>query len=238
MISPVKTAWIPITGSAGTFDAYLALPPSGSGPGLVLFQEIFGVNEHIRGVADQYALDGFVVLAPDVFWEQEPRVELGYDGADRDRAMALMKGLDGAALVRDAKDTVAALRGLRETAGHKVGAIGYCLGGRLAYMSAAVAGVDAAVAYYGGGIQDQLDIAPNIISPVMFHYGERDAHIPPAAVDKVRSAFAGRRAEVFVYAGADHGFNCWTRGSYHAPSAARAHGRSLSFLCEALYPAS
>lgn len=236
MITAVKTTWIPITGSAGTFDAYLALPPQGSGPGLVLFQEIFGVNEYIRGVAEQYALDGFVVLAPDLFWEQEPRVELGYDGADRDRAMALTKRLDAAALVRDAKDTVAALRRLPETAGHKVGAIGYCLGGQLAYMSAAVAGVDAAVAYYGGGIQDRLDLAPNILSPVMFHYGERDTHIPAAAVDKVRQAFAGRQAEVFVYPQAEHGFGCWARSSFHAPSAALAHGRSLGFLAEALFP--
>lgn len=237
MNSAVKTAWIPVTGSAGSFDAYLALPPQGSGPGLVLFQEIFGVNEYVRGVADQYALDGFVVLAPDVFWEQEPRVELGYDGADRERAMALMKGANDAALVRDAKDTVAALRRLPETAGHKVGALGYCLGGRLAYMSAAVAGVDAAVAYYGGGIQDQLDLAPNIISPVMFHYGERDTHIPEAAVDGVRSAFAGKQAEVFVYPGADHGFSCSARASFHPASAALAHGRSLSFLAKALFEA-
>ncbi len=235
MIAAVKTAWIPIAGSAGTFDAYLALPPSGSGPGLVLFQEIFGVNDYIRGAAEQYALDGFVVLAPDVFWQQEQRVDLGYDGADRERAMALMKGADPSGLVRDASDTVAALRALPETAGRKVGAIGYCLGGRLAYLSAASAGVDAAVAYYGGGIHNQLDLAERITCPVQFHYGELDAHIPAPAVDSVRTAMAGKPAEVHVYPGADHGFGCWARAPHHPQAAALAHGRALQWLASALF---
>ena len=89
MSHPVQTQWITL---APGFEGYLALPPAGRGPGLVLFQEIFGVNEHIRAVAEQYALDGFVVLAPDVFWRQAPRVELGYEGADRQQAMTLMQG--------------------------------------------------------------------------------------------------------------------------------------------------
>src|SRR5438105_7766877 len=86
MTTAIKTNWISIAGTGGTYDAYLALPPAGSGPGIVLFQEIFGVNEHIRTLAEQYALDGFVVLAPDVFWQQQPRVELGYVGEDMQRA--------------------------------------------------------------------------------------------------------------------------------------------------------
>ena len=235
MINAVKTAWIPVAGRAGSFDAYLALPPSGSGPGLVLFQEIFGVNDTIRSTAEQYALDGFVVLAPDVFWQQEPRVDLGYEGADRDRAVALMNGADPAALLRDLQDSVAALRGLPEVGGRKVGAVGYCLGGRLAYLAAAEAGVDAAVAYYGGGIQNHLALAEKIACPVQFHYGELDAHIPPPAVDAVRTAMSGKPSEVHVYPGADHGFSCWARGSYHAPSAALAHGRSLQFLASELF---
>ncbi len=235
MITAVKTAWIPVAGHAGSFDAYLALPPSGSGPGLVLFQEIFGVNDTIRTTAEQYALDGFVVLAPDVFWQQEPRVDLGYDGADRDRAMALLHGTDVSALVRDLVDSVAALRALPEVGGGKVGAIGYCLGGRLAYLAAAEAGVDAAVCYYGGGIHTQLDLAAKIACPVQFHYGELDAHIPPPAVDAVRTAMTGKAAEVHVYPGADHGFSCWARASYHASSAALAHGRSLDFLASELF---
>jgi carboxymethylenebutenolidase len=126
--------------------------------------------------------------------------------------------------------TVAALRARPEVSGGKVGAIGYCMGGRLAFLSAASAGVDAAVCYYGGGIQDQLDKAASITCPMLFHYAEHDDHIPPAAVDRVRTAMHGKAADVHVYPGAMHGFNCWARASYHAPSAALAHGRSLQFL--------
>lgn len=235
MTPAVTTSWVQIAGRAGSFDAYLALPPAGSGPGLLLFQEIFGVNAHIRGVAEQYALAGFVVLAPDVFWQQEKRVELQYDGGDMKRAFELMSAADPAALQRDVVDAVAALRGRPEVARGKAGAIGYCMGGRLAYVAAATAGVDAAVAYYGGGIQNQLDLAAGIACPVQFHYGERDAHIPADAVSQVRAAMAGKPAEIHVYPGADHGFNCWARGSYHPPSAALAHGRSLQFLATALF---
>lgn len=231
MSHPVQTRWIDI---APGFAGYLALPPAGQGPGLLLFQEIFGVNEHIRAVAEQYALDGFTVLAPDMFWRQAPRVELGYEGEQRDRGRALMTALQPQQVLDDIAAGVAALRALPQCAG-RTGAIGYCLGGRLAYLAAATAGVDAAVAYYGGGIHGQLERASAIRCPVQFHYAGHDEHIPPAAVQQVREAFAGRDGtEVHVYPGSMHGFNCWARGSYHAPSAALAHGRSLQFLARTL----
>ncbi|MBI3367648.1 MAG: dienelactone hydrolase family protein [Burkholderiales bacterium] len=229
----MATQWIRVAG-AESFDAYLALPPAGSGPGLVLFQEIFGVNEHIRAVAEQYALDGFVVLAPDVFWRQAPRVELGYVGDDRQRALQLMGAAKPEQLVADVQASVAALRARPETQGRKVGAIGYCLGGRLAYLAAARAATDAAVAYYGGGIHNNLQFASQVSGPIQFHYAEHDDNIAPAAVASVQAAFAGKPAEVHVYPGSTHGFNCWARASYHAPSAALAHGRSLVFLAENL----
>ena len=230
--TPIGTEWITI---APGFAGYLARPPAGSGPGLVLFQEIFGVNAHIRALAEQYALDGFVVLAPDMFWRQAPRVELGYEGEQRQRAVALMGQQQPDDLVADIRASVAALRARPETAGRRTGAIGYCMGGRMAYTAAALAGVDAAVAYYGGGIHKQLDLAPRITCPVQFHYAAHDDAIPPAAVDQVREAMAGKPAEVHVYPGAMHGFNCWARASYHAPSAALAHGRSLAFLAPLLF---
>jgi carboxymethylenebutenolidase len=234
--SPIRTHWIDI---APGFAGYLALPPAGRGPGLVLFQEIFGVNEHIRAVAEQYALDGFVVLAPDVFWRQAPRVELGYEGAERERALALMQGYTGEQALADIAASVKALRARPEVAsvgsGAKVGAFGYCMGGRLAYLAAATTDVDAAVAFYGGGIHTQLERAAAIRCPVQFHYAERDDHIPMSAVEQVRQAMAGKAAEVHVYSGAMHGFNCWSRASYHAPSAALAHGRATAFLAAALY---
>lgn len=235
MNPPVTACWTTVAGSAGSFDAWLALPPAGHGPGLLLLQEIFGVNHHIRAVAEQYALDGFVVLAPDVFWQQQRRLELGYTANDVQRGRALALAADKAALQRDLADSVTALRARPEVQGRRVGVVGYCMGGRQAFVAAATAGVDAAVAYYGGGIQDLLALAPNIGCPMQFHYGARDPNIPLAAVDKVRAAMAGKPAEVFVYDDADHGFNCWERGSYHAASAALAHGRTLQFLAERLF---
>ena len=165
MSTPVTTSWTTITGSAGSFDAYLALPPAGRGPGLLLLQEIFGVNEHIRAVAEQYALDGFVVLAPDVFWQQQRRLDIGYTPEDIQRGRALAMAADRGALQRDLADAAQALRARPEVRGRGIGAIGYCMGGRLAYVAAATAGIDAAVAYYGGGIQDMLDLAPRIALP-------------------------------------------------------------------------
>ena len=228
--TPVATSWISVPTSGGAFDAYLAMPPAGHGPGLVLFQEIFGVNEHIRAVAEQYALDGFVVLAPDVFWRQQRRVDFGYADADRKKGITMATAMKPEEVMLDVRAAVQGLRDLPQTAGSKIGGIGYCLGGRLAYTAAALAELDAAVAFYGGGIHDQLHLASGIHCPVQFHYAERDDHIPLAAVEKVRTAMAGKGAEVHVYPGAMHGFNCWARGSYHAASAALAHGRSVAFL--------
>jgi carboxymethylenebutenolidase len=230
MSQPADTQWIEI---APGFAGYLALPPAGRGPGLLLWQEIFGVNAHIQAVAEQYALDGFVVLAPDAFWRQAPRVELGYDGEDRPRAMQLMQGYTGPDALADAGAAVAALRARPEVEG-PVGSFGYCMGGRLAYLTAASTDVDAAVAFYGGGIHQQLERAADIRCPMQFHYAERDDHITMDAVQRVRQAFAGKAAEVHVYPGAMHGFNCWARASYHAPSAALAHARTLAFFAEQL----
>jgi len=232
---PIRTQWIRVPAAQGeAFDAYLALPPAGSGPGLLLLQEIFGVNEHVRALADQYALDGFVVMAPDVFWRQQRRVDLGYEGEDRQQGIALATALNATEVIQDLRDGVAALRTRTEVRGRRVGAIGYCMGGRLAYLAAASAGVDAAVAYYGGGIHDQLDKAAAITCPIQFHYAERDDHIGLAAVEKVRATMAGKAAEIHVYPGAMHGFNCWARASYNPASAALAHGRTLQFLAQHL----
>lgn len=232
MPAPISVEWIDL---APGYAAYLARPPAGSGPGLVLFQEIFGVNEHIRAVAEQYALDGFVVLAPDVFWRQSPRVDLGYVGDDRSRAIALMQALRPDDVLADVALAVQALRALPQTAGRKAGAFGYCMGGRLAYVAAATTPIDAAVPFYGGGIHNQLERAQDIRCPVQFHYAGIDENIPPEAVERVRGAMAGKDFELHVYPGAHHGFNCWARASYDAPSAALAHGRALTFLATHLF---
>jgi carboxymethylenebutenolidase len=231
----MNSRWIDIKAQdGGSFRGYLSLPhqaeKAGKGPGIVLIQEIFGVNAHIRGVADQYASDGYTVLAPDIFWRMQPMVDLGYGPEDMQQGMGYMQKMDFTAGVKDLAATVAALRGLPECSG-RVASIGYCMGGMLSYLCAANAGVDAAVCYYGGGIHTRLAEAGKIKCPVLFHFAGDDAHIPAAAVEAVKQAFAGREGvRIDVYPGANHGFNCWDRAAYKQQSSALAHGRSLSFL--------
>lgn len=223
--------WIDIESpDGGVFGGYLSLPPSGQGPGIVLVQEIFGVNGHIRAVADQYAMDGFVVLAPDMFWRQQRQIELGYDEAGFARGRALKAGLDFGRAVRDLSAAAQVLRLLPQRTG-KVASVGYCMGGLLSYLLAATGSVDAAVCYYGAGIDGHLDAADQIGCPLLLHFGEQDALIPSAAVKAVSKAFAAK-ADAWVqhYPGVDHGFNCWGRPVYHQAAAALARGRTLEFL--------
>jgi carboxymethylenebutenolidase len=216
------------------FGAYLALPPKGVGPGIILIQEIWGVNEHIRAVADQYALDGYVVLAPDMFWRQQPRVDLHYTEADTQLAYQYMTNLDGPNAVQDLVSTAQALRARPELNG-KIASVGFCMGGRLSYALAATGATDAAVCYYGGGIQNSLALAPAIQVPILFHYAELDDHIPATAVSAVQDAFGGRsNAQFHVYPGVGHGFNCWGRPMYNQRAAALARGRTLQWLSEKL----
>jgi len=230
----VTSQWIDIPAGNDSFGGYLALPKGGKGPGIIIIQEIFGVNGHIRDVVEQYALDGYVALAPDVFWRTQPRVELGYVGADRDKGIELLQKTDVNLAVQDIASAAAVLRQRPEVNG-KIAAIGYCFGGRLAYLAAADGSVDAAVAYYGGGIQNQLDLADKVKVPIQFHYAENDHGIPLSAVGEVKERFAGRdNAEFHVYPNAEHGFNCSVRASYNQHASALAHGRTLTFLADHL----
>jgi carboxymethylenebutenolidase len=229
----IRSQWVPL-GTEG-FEGFLTLPPAGTGPGLLLWQEIFGVNAHIRRVAEQYALAGFTVLAPDVFWRSERRVELGYADDGIARGRALMGAIPPEALRADVETAAHALRARPEAAGERVGAVGYCFGGRLAYFSAAWAGADAAVCYYGGGIHDHLALAPAIRGDLLFHYAQNDGHIPLDAVERVRAATVRDGNACHVYPGTMHGFNCWERGSYQPAASALALGRSLAFLAERLF---
>ncbi|WP_322060131.1 dienelactone hydrolase family protein [Paraburkholderia sp. J63] len=227
----VNSRWIEIANGSETFQGYLSLPKGGKGPGIVVIQEIFGVNAHIRSVADRYAAAGYVALAPDIFWRAAPRVELGYDGADRQKAMEIYSALDVERAVGDVRATAGALRALPNVVG-KVAAVGYCLGGRLAYRASAQGAFDIAVAYYGGGIQNELEYADKINVPMQFHYGALDNHIPTAAVDSVKQCFTDKHAQIYVYEGAEHGFNCEDRASYNQIASTIAFGRTLTFLGE------
>lgn len=220
----------------GEFQAYLSLPEAGTGPGVVLLQEIFGVNRHMRDVADLYAEEGYVVLAPDLFWRIEPRVELGYGEADRAQAVRLKQRFDIDRGVEDITSTVAALRARPECIG-RVGALGFCLGGKLAYLAAARSGVDGAVGYYGVGIEHSLDEADAIACPMVLHFGAEDDHVPPAALERIEAALAGRDdVDIRVYPGAGHGFNCPERASFHWRSALRAHTRSIDLFRRTMGP--
>ena len=192
------------------------------------------MNPHIRAVCDQYAADGYVALAPDLFWCAEPRIELAYDGAGVAKGVELAQKADINLFVADIAATAGLLRARSDVAG-KLAAIGYCFGGRLAYLAAATGKIDAAVAYYGGGIQSDLGVADKIVQPILFHYAENDHAIPMSAVDDVKAAFAGRDNAMFhLYMGAEHGFNCADRASYNQRAAALARGRTLTFLAEHL----
>ncbi len=215
----------------GEFSAYLSLPPTGKGPGIVLIQEIFGVNQHIRDVADQYASDGFVVLAPDVFWRQQPGFDVGYDESGFKQGLELMQSMDFSLAVQDLCTSVQALRHLPEVTG-KVASLGFCMGGMLSYLVGTTPGaVDAAVCYYGGGIHTALDRAEQATKPMLMHFAEKDGFIPLDAVRAVQSAFSGKsHVEIHTYPDVDHGFNCWGRPMYHQQAACRARGLTLEFL--------
>jgi carboxymethylenebutenolidase len=231
----MNSQWIDIPAQGGnSFRGYLALPPAGHGPGIVLIQEIFGVNDHIQAVANQYALDGYVVLAPDLFWRSEPGVKLGYGESDWERAFALMQALDFDLAVDDLRRTAETLRGRDDCSG-RVASVGYCMGGVLSFLSAANAGVDAAVCYYPGSIEKRLDQADRIQCPTLFHFAEEDEHIDSDAVAAVQQKMAQvGGAQIETYPGVDHGFNCWARPMYNQPASALAHGRSLVFLANNL----
>ncbi len=220
----------------GSFGAYLSLPPSGAGPGLIVLQEIFGVNSHIRAVTDRWAAEGYVALAPDIFWRVEPGVELAYTSEGRDKGLALRQKLDLDLTLRDIAGALAAMRARPECTG-KAAVVGYCFGGLLAYLTAAHCDIDAAISYYGGGIETRLAEAGRIKCPIMFHYGEKDAAIPETAREATRRALASHdRAQFYVYPEAQHGFNCDQRTSFHPFAAQLARSRSIGLLRQSIGP--
>ncbi|HEY7945548.1 MAG: dienelactone hydrolase family protein [Burkholderiales bacterium] len=201
--------------------AYLAEPVGPPRGGLVVVQEIFGVNNHIRSVCDGYAADGYRVIAPALFDRYQKDVDLGYAAADiaRGREIRAKASTDAALLDVDAARSAIATAG-------KVGVVGYCWGGLVTWLSACrLAGWACAVPYYGGGMLDAVAEQPQC--PVIAHFGERDSMIPVAGV----RAFADAHPEIRVYIyAADHGFNCDQRGSYDAAAATLARRRTLDFL--------
>lgn len=204
-------------------DGYVSQPNGTPIAGLVVVQEAFGVNAHIRSVAGGYAADGFLAVAPALFDRIERGVDLGYTGTDRERGIALARqvNLDDAV-----KDVAAALLFLRERFSGKCGVIGYCLGGTMAWLAATRLHPAAAIGYYGGNIERFAQETPRC--PVMLHFGALDKHIPKESVDRVQAAHP--EVEIFWYQDADHGFNCDMRDAYNPAAAKLARERSLAFL--------
>jgi len=204
------------------FRAYAARPGGDAIAGLVVIQEIFGVNAHIRSVADGFAKDGFFAVAPALFDRIEPGLELGYEGADLQKAMSLMPKL-----VPDQSlaDIESAIEHACSTTGKKVGVIGYCWGGTMAWLTATRLHPEAAVGYYAGQIGKYSDEVPG--APVMLHFGKQDTHIPAEEVEKVHAAHP--EVEIYWY-DAGHAFNCDARASYNAEAAKLARERSVEFL--------
>jgi carboxymethylenebutenolidase len=224
--------WIRIAApGGGSFEGYLSAPASGSGPGLVMVQEIFGVNPSIRHLADLFAAEGFTVLAPDFFWRIEPRVELPFDEAGMKRAQELHKAFDYDQGVKDLGAAVEALRKQPECKG-PVAVTGYCLGGTFAYLAAARLPVDGAIAYYGTRIHNYLEEAGKLRCPVLLHFGELDHAVPPEALAKIRAALQGNRhVQIHAYPGAKHAFaNPMRPANYDEKSAKLANERTFAFL--------
>lgn len=227
----VISSEVTLSGPKGKFGAYSATPGDGAKAGVVVIQEIFGVNRHIRAVTDRMAQAGYAALSPDLFHAQQAGVQLGYTEPDIQTGFGLMQGLDVPGAVAEIG---ACVEYLRKQTGGKVGVTGFCMGGLMTYLSAAAGAPDAAAAYYGGGIAANLDKANRIRCPIVFHFGEKDAHIPMSDVDKVRQAVANLAdATVYTYA-ADHGFHCDERASFDSASAATAWARTLEFFAAKL----
>ena len=210
---------------ADPIRAWRADPAGKPRGGIVVIQEIFGVNAHIRAVTDRFAKEGYLAIAPAVFEHIEKGFDVGYDPDSRARGMAVVGKVDVEQTLRDA---AAAIEVAKE--GGKVGIVGYCFGGTIVWRAAArLPGLSAAVGYYGGGIVGLKDLEPRV--PTMLHFGEKDQHIPVAGVREVAAAHP--EVEVHIYP-ADHGFNCDHRESYDAPSAALAWTRTLEFFAKHL----
>ena len=231
---------ITVTTDAGeTFGAYLAHPPSGTDattrPGILLIQEIFGVNQIMRDLADGYAAQGYVTLCPDIFWRQEPGVQLtDKTEADWQRAFELYQGFDED---KGAADLAASLKTLRQQPGctGKVGTVGYCLGGKLAYLMATRTDADCSIGFYGVAIESNLDEATKITHPLMLHMAAKDQFVPPEAQTKITEALgANSQVTLHKYDGMDHAFARIGGQHYDKAAAGLANQRSSDFFTQHL----
>jgi len=222
---------VTITGPDGKFSGYLAQPASNRGPGIVVIQEIFGVNEVIRGIANALADQGCFALAPDLFWRIEPNIQItDKTDAEWKRAFDLYQKFNVDAGIKDIQAAMTHLRGV-PGAGPKIGAVGYCLGGLLAYLTATRTNVDAAVGYYGVGIERLLTEKDRIKKPLLLHIAEKDQFVPPAAQAQIIDAVRGHPlVTIHTYPGVDHAFARIGGQHYNKKAADLANKRTQEFF--------
>jgi carboxymethylenebutenolidase len=226
---------ITIKGPDGAFGAYVARPKDSPAPAVVVLQELFGVNADIRKTCDEIAEQGFLAVAPDLFWRQEPGVDLTVTSeADWQHGLRLYQAYDRDAGVRDVKDTVSAVAKLPGCTG-RVAVLGYCLGALMAFLTAVRYGVDAAVAYHGGDTEKYLGEIDGLHAPMLMHLAEEDEFISKAAQAQIKAALAKKpNATVYSYPGQHHAFSRHNGAHYNAAAAALANGRTSEFLNQQL----
>jgi len=207
------------------FSAWLAAPEGRPRGAVLVIQEIFGVNGHIRAVADSYAAEGYVAIAPALFDRVRKGIELGYDGETVKEGFGYKQQLKREKVMLDLAASIAVVK----HAG-RVGVVGYCWGGTMAYVTACELPVACGVCYYGGGIGQELAQTPKC--PMLYHFGGKDTHIPEVEIDKVRAV--DTRGTFYIYPEADHGFNCDQRASYNAAAAQLARQRTSAFFAQYL----
>ncbi|WP_297507086.1 dienelactone hydrolase family protein [uncultured Caulobacter sp.] len=225
-----------ITTPDGAFSAYVARPPaSAAAPAIVVIQEIFGVNKVMRDICDGLAAQGYVAVCPDLFWRIEPGIDItDQSEAEWKRAFELFNAFDVDAGVSDIAATIAAVRQLPGVNG-KVGAVGYCLGGLLAFLTATRTDVDASVSYYGVGLEQRVGEAEKLNKPLLMHIAEKDQFVPPEARQVILNALKDHpQIELHTYADRDHAFAREGGAHYDAADAAKANGRTLAFFQKAL----
>jgi carboxymethylenebutenolidase len=207
----------------GAMSAHVALPASGSGPGIVLIHEIFGVNDYVRDCAQRLADAGYVALAPDLFWRTQPGLDLPNDDEGMKLGMAAAQALDGDLAVADTITALQALRELPEVTGGRAGVLGFCLGGSITWRVAAADDPDIAVAYYGSAIPGALDLADDVVCPLLMHWGGADPFIPREGIDAVAAMAAERdNIECHIHEGAGHAFDNHRSTRFSVPAAAAA----------------
>jgi carboxymethylenebutenolidase len=242
----IQTERVEIAVGDRTMGAYVARPEGDASlPAVIVYMEIFGVNSHIRDVTERVAREGYVAIAPDYFHRTGPGVEYDYDEEGMGKGMALLGQLQADEMIADAQATIDYLRSRGDVRGEKIGAMGFCIGGHMTYLTACETDVAASASYYGGGIaapqgpggaESTVSRTSKLKGRLVCYFGGKDALIPKPQVESIHDALAeaGAQYEIVVYDEADHGFNCDQRGTYHDSSATDSWERTKKLFSEVL----